>query len=196
MAFLQQDQPVLVDVRGGNAPALRTRLVCRHRQQERILEQTAASQDPASSTGSASITTSSAPRASFIEQNLGLGFPQLQPQIGMALLQDWQDLRQQIGRDGRNDAEAERAGQEAAAVAGDVDQIARRRQQLRASSHHLGADLGEHNLVTTALHQRDAQKLLQIADLHGQCRLGDRAGVRRTAEMAVFRRRFQVAQLT
>ena len=42
---------------------------------------------------------------------------------------------------------------------------------------------------------RDYEKSLEVPDLHRQCRLGDRAGVGGSAEMAVLGKRIEIAQL-
>ena len=46
------------------------------------------------------------------------------------------------------------------------------------------------------LDEADAERLLHLADLHGEGRLGDSAFLRRTAEMAVAGEGIEVAELT
>ena len=78
------------------------------------------------------------------------------------------------------------ARQDAAAVPGEIDEIARTGENRFGSSGDLRADLGQRRLARPPLDQLDVKRLLEVADLHRQRRLGHRAGVRRAAEMAVL----------
>ena len=73
-----------------------------------------------------------------------------------------------------------------AAVTGEIDQIARRREHVLAPPYDLLADLRQDHFAGPALDQLDAQPLLEIADLHGQRRLGHGAGFSGAAEMPVL----------
>ena len=107
----------------------------------------------ASSTGSASITTSSAPRFSSSSRHLGLGLAQFDAQVGIAALQRRQNLRQHIGRERGDDAELQPSGQQPAAVPGEVHQVAGRGQHLLGPARDLDADVGEGHLARPALDQ-------------------------------------------
>ena len=62
MAFLEQNQALLIDLAGGLTRALsRQRIVGGHREQKRIVEQAQGLDLGGSGSGSASITTSSSP---------------------------------------------------------------------------------------------------------------------------------------
>ena len=80
-------------------------------------------------------------------------------------------------------------------MAGEIDEVARAREHALAPAHHLGADLGEHDLAGPALDQRHPEQLLEIADLHGKSGLGHRAGLRGAAEMPVLGERIEISQL-
>ena len=80
-------------------------------------------------------------------------------------------------------------------MAGEIDQVAGRRQHVLAPPHDLLADLGQHDLAGPALDQFDAEPLLEIADLHGQRRLGHRAGLGGAAEMPVLGQRIEITEL-
>ena len=80
-------------------------------------------------------------------------------------------------------------------VAREVGQIARRRQHALGAPRDLGADLGQDHVAGPPLDQLHAEVLLQIADLHGQRRLGHGAGLGGPAEMPVLGQRGQIAQL-
>jgi len=81
-------------------------------------------------------------------------------------LQFGKDPRQQIGRQRRNHAERQPPRQQAAALAGEVDQIAGSRQHLFATLGDLPPDIGQHHIARPPLHHGDAERALQIADLH------------------------------
>ena len=57
------------------------------------------------------------------------------------------------------------------------------------------AELGQHDVARAALHQLAADLTLQLADLHGERRLGDGAVLSRPAEMAVAGERSEIAKL-
>ena len=81
-------------------------------------------------------------------------------------------------------------------MAGEIDQIARGRQHVVAASGDFAPDIGQHHVARPPLHHGDAERPLEIADLHRQRRLGHRAGLGGAAEMAVFGERREIAKLS
>ena len=79
MAFLQQDQSLLVDVARRDACGLRARIACRHRKQERIVEQTACVSISRLGDRQRQHHDIEVAAREFLEQEFGLGFPQLDP---------------------------------------------------------------------------------------------------------------------
>ncbi len=123
----------------------------------------------------------------LLEQHLGLRLAQLDAQVRIAPLQHGQDLRQHIGRDRGDDAELHAAGQQPAAMAREIRQVAGRGQHALGALRHLGADVGQGDFARPPLDQRHAEVCLQLPDLHGERRLGHRAGLGGLAEMPVVR---------
>lgn len=80
-------------------------------------------------------------------------------------------------------------------MAGEVDEIAGRGQNALAPPRHFLAQLGELDRAGTPFHQYGVEFAFQLAHLHGQGRLGHRAGLGGAAEMAMAREGFEVAQL-
>jgi hypothetical protein len=107
----------------------------------------------------------------FLEQRLGLGLAHLEPQLPMAHLEPWQHARQHIGRQRWDDAEAKLPAQQVT-VAGEIDQVASRGEDVLGALRCVNANIGEHDLARTPLHQRGADLALQVADLHGKGGLG------------------------
>ena len=126
----------------------------------------------------------------------GLGFAQVDPQPGMPRLQRRQQPRQHIGRERRDDAEPERAGQQAGAMPGEILKIAGGAEDPLGALRHLGPDLGQDRLAGAPLDQRDPEILLELLDLHRQGRLAHGAGLRRPPEMAVLGQRIEIAELS
>ena len=131
----------------------------------------------------------------LLDQDAGLRLAQLDAQIGKALLQRRQDLRQHIGRERRDHAEPQPSGEQPPAVARELGQVARGSEHALGAPRHLRAGLGQHHLAGPPLDQFDAEVLLQLADLHRKRRLGHRAGLRGLAEMPVLGQRGQISQL-
>jgi len=125
-----------------------------------------------------------------------LGFAQLQPQFRKAALQQRENPRQQIGRQRGNHPERQPPRQQAAAIAGEVDQIARGRQQILRPARDFAPDIGQHHLPGPPLHHRNAKRSLQITDLHRQRRLGHGTGLGGAAEMAVLGERREITKLS
>ena len=131
----------------------------------------------------------------FIEQDLGLGLAQFDAKLGIAPLQGRQNLRQHIGRKRRDDAQRQRAGQNAAAMAGEIHQIARGREHLLAAPGDLQPDFSQHDLAGTPLDQLHPELLFEVLDLHRQRRLRHGTRLGGAAEMPEFGKRAQITQL-
>jgi hypothetical protein len=80
-------------------------------------------------------------------------------------------------------------------VAGEIDEIAGSDEDPLAASRYLDPDLGQRHFAMPPLDQVDFELLFEVPNLHRQRRLGDRAGVRCPAEMALLGKRMQIAQL-
>ncbi len=80
-------------------------------------------------------------------------------------------------------------------MTGKINQITRGRQHLVAAPRDLAADIRQHHIARPPLDHGDAKGPLEIADLHREGRLRDRAGFRRPAEMAVLGERREIAKL-
>ena len=132
----------------------------------------------------------------LVEQHPGLGLAQFDLQLGIVALQRRQHPRQHIGRQRRDDAQASsrpvstlrrcRAKSTRSRAAGRIC-------SLRAATSM--PDIGQHDVARTPLDHLHAQLPLQVADLHGQRRLGDRAGVGGPAKMPMLGQRGQISQL-
>ena len=197
MALLQQDQPARIDIVGGDAGAARQIVAGRRREQERDRRTAAASRYPACGAGSAIITTSSAPRISSSTRKRVWVSRNSSSRSGMPLLQHRQQMRQHIGRDRRDDAEFQRAGQHRAAMTREILEIARPRS---GSARRGGRSPTPVSVSATSLrpplHQCDPEIALQVLDLHGQGRLADGAGLGGAAEMPVSGERIEIAELS
>jgi len=112
---------------------------------------------------------------------------QFDDQIRIARLQSRKNLRQQIGRERRNDAEFQPAREDTAAVAGEINKVACRREHPFAPSRHLDTDFGERHLPRTALDKLDIELLFEVTNLHRQRGLGHRTGFGGAAEMLMLR---------
>ena len=77
----------------------------------------------------------------------------------------------------------------------EIDKVARGGQHPFAAADDLDAGLGECRLARPALDQFDLELAFEIADLHRQGRLGDRACFRGPAEMPVLGEGFEIAEL-
>jgi len=82
-----------------------------------------------------------------------------------------------------------------AAMASEINEVAGGRQNFIAALGHLEADLGQRRVARAAFDKLDVKLFLQLANLHRQRRLSDRAGFSGAAEMPVTRERLEIAQL-
>ena len=119
----------------------------------------------------------------------------MQLQIRIALAQERQKWRQQVGRDRGNDAEVQRTGQNAVAVVRVVDQIAHVRDDAGGAPRNLPPLLGQLHALPPALDQDGLQLPLQLLDLHRQRRLRDGARRGRPPEVLVLGNGGEITQL-
>ena len=165
VSFLQQDQPMLIDIRNANAAAKREFVGSRHRKQERIVKQPEGlnigvlrrqcQQDAIKLTA-----------RKLLKQYLCLRLAQLKPQARILCLQAWQHAWQHIRRERRNDAELERPA-EHITVAREVDKIAGGGENLFGAFGYFQPSIGERDLVRAAFNQLDPNLALELAHLHG-----------------------------
>ena len=81
-------------------------------------------------------------------------------------------------------------------MAGEIDQIARSREQIFAAAGDLAPDIGQHHIAGTPFDHRNAECALKVAYLHRQSGLGHGAGLGRAAEMAVSGERRKIPKLS
>jgi hypothetical protein len=79
---------------------------------------------------------------------------------------------------------------------GEIDKVARRREHLLGAPRHLDADVGEGRLSRAAFDQFNIELFFEIANLHGERRLADRTGFRRTAEMPMPGESVEISKLS
>ena len=115
---------------------------------------------------------------------------------GNRCLQRGQDFREQIGRDGRYHAKHQTPGQQTAAVAGEIDEVAPGREDALPTPRHFGADVREHDIAWTAFDEIDFEHPFQLANLHRQGRLRHRARFGGASEMPMLRQGAEVPQLS
>ena len=130
VTFLQQDQAVVHRCRAATRRAVSVADVGRrHREQERIVEQLQGL-DVGLVERQRQHHRIELAAGELFEQHLGLGLAQFDLQVGIAALKRRQHPRQHVGRQRRDHAQRQPSGQHAAAMPGEIDQIARRRQDL------------------------------------------------------------------
>ena len=185
----------MIDILRGHPHVLLTRIVRGHRQQKQILEQ---GNRIDVRLGDRQCEHRGVERAApdVLDKLPGLGFPQLQPQFRKPCLQQRENARQQIGRQRWNHPERQPAGEQPAALMGEVDQVARCRQHVLGPPRDFAPDIGQHHIARPPLHHRDAEGALQVANLHGQGGLGHGAGLGGAAEMAMFGERGEITKLS
>jgi hypothetical protein len=106
------------------------------------------------------------------------------------------DARQQVGRDGRDQPDAQLAAQRIAAGAGQLADVVGFPADAAGTLDNQPAGLGQRNLPRLALEQLHAEVLLELLDLCRQRRLAYVAALGRLAEMAAFGQGHQVLQVT
>ncbi len=113
----------------------------------------------------------------------------------MAAVEFADDGGKEIGRDRRDDAEAQPPDEMVARGAGEVGEFIDRAQDAARPLRQVLAERRQPHLPRRTLDQRDAQRLLEFAHLHGERRLRNGTGLGRPAEMAEPRQRLEIAQL-
>jgi len=81
-------------------------------------------------------------------------------------------------------------------MAREIDEIARRGQDLLGTLRYIKAGVGQHHLAWPPFDQFSVDFALKFTDLHRQRRLGYRAFRRRAAKMPVPCERREIPQLT
>lgn len=125
----------------------------------------------------------------------GLGFAQMQVEIGMAVTDHRQQRRQHIGRDRGDHPEPQRPGEHVALDARRVDDVAGAGENARPAFRDLASGPGQHHPAVAAFDQFDPQRPLQLLNLHRQSGLGHGALLGRLAEMPGARHGVEITQL-
>jgi hypothetical protein len=153
---LQQQQPLGEQILLADRSMARERMVFRHHQVEGVVEQGHGREVVAPDRQRQDQEVQPA-GGQGLDQMLGLALAQRQLHVGIAGVQPGQDLRQEIGADGRDHAEAERAGEPAVAMAGEIDQVLDRQQDLPRAPRDLRARGGEEHARRGTLDQDHAE---------------------------------------
>ena len=119
-----------------------------------------------------------------------------QLQAGIGGLHRRQFGRQQEGGDGRDDAQAEAAGQQAAGVLGRLDQILCAGQHVLGPAHGLGAHGGHDDGAARPFDHRRAQDALQLLHPGAEGGLADVGGLCGARETAVFGQKLEILKLS
>ena len=191
---LRQDQDVVRQVRLGDDLAAGQRMLRRQRGEEGLGEQRPAGEVRAVHLGRQQGGVQ-VMGAQPVEQRRGLVLPGLDLERGQRLAQRREHQRQQIGRQGRDDAKAETPGERVTLVARHGDHRLRLGHRVTGVADHPVQGCGRCDRLAAAFEQRHAKQLLQLADLNGKCRLADAAGSGRAAEMLMFGQGQQVAEI-
>ena len=113
-------------------------------------------------------------------------FLHVERHLRRAAAQRADQVRQQVGRNGVDDAQAQHALERVAALARHRLHALGLLQRAARLRHDLLAGLGEEHAALAALEQRDAEFLLEVLHGGGQARLADEAALGGLAEMARF----------
>jgi len=107
-----------------------------------------------------------------------------------------QDVRQQVRRQRREQAESHGAGFRILAASRQFTHLRDFGDDLARAFGDLAADRRQHHPPRCAFHQRHAKLILQLADLRGQRRLADEARRRRATEVLVIGEGDQISEVT
>ena len=195
VAVLEQQQALLGQVVEVQRPGLHQRMPLRHRQHERLLEQRLDVQLLVVQRQGEDRAVQPA-LAQQAQQGLGLLLHQQQLQAREALAHAGHHVRQQVGPERGEQAQAHAAGLRVAGAPRQFAQLLDVGHDPARALGHLQAHRGEHHAPGRALHQRHAQLVLELADLGAQRGLADEAGRRGLAEVAVVGEGDEVAQVT
>lgn len=133
--------------------------------------------------------------AQALEQVRGEILAQEQTQLRRAPAQGGQQVRDEIGAQGRNHPEAQRAVERIAVLAGEVADLLDHGEGGARALDDLLADRRRDQVVLVALEQGDPEIVLELAQLRAQCRLADVAGLCRAHRVAGVGECDEVAQL-
>ena len=114
-------------------------------------------------------------------------------EVGIAPGELGHEPRQEIGRDGGNEAEPQRPGEPLVRCARQIAELVHGTQDVPDPACQRLSERGEADASGAALEQRCPEHRFQLTDAGGQSRLRDRAGPRRTPEMALLDQRLEVA---
>src|SRR5690606_37352372 len=118
------------------------------------------------------------------QQLVALFLDQQQLQVGIALADRRDHVRQQVGTERGEDAEADRPGLGPLAAPRGLLHLLDFRDRRARAFDYLHADRREHHLAWRAFDQRHAELVLELTQLGRQRRLADEAGRGRAAEVA------------
>ena len=194
MPFLQQHQGDVVQVVDGQRALRGQRMLARYGEQERLVEQGFHMQLVIVD-GQGQQRGVQPALAQALQQRVGLLLDQQHLQPRELLAQTGQHVRQEVGTEGREHAQPERAGIRILAAAGDLRHLVQIRQHLPCTLDDVAPHRGQHDLARRTFEQRHAQLLLQLADLGGEGRLADEAGGGGAAEVAVLGQGYQVFEV-
>ena len=134
--------------------------------------------------------------AQALQQHVAFFLDQQQFQLREAFAQLRHHVRQQVRAEGREHAQPQAAGfRIAAAPRGFLHLVDVGHDPPRALYHVLAGG-GQHHLARRAFDQHDAELVLELADLGGERRLADEAGLRLLAEVAQVGQRDEVFLVT
>src|ERR1700726_3677745 len=105
------------------------------------------------------------------------------------------DLRQEIGCNRRDHADAQPTHEPGPRGTRDVSALIDRAQDVADPLGGLFSEFRKRDLSCASLEQRAAQSFLQFLDLHRQSRLRDRTCVCRASEVDMTRQRIEIAKL-
>ena len=180
--------------RASTRVAVAARVARRHGQQERIVEQRKRFDIAFVHRQREQHRVERAARK-LLHQRARLRLAQFDAQLGKSLLQRREDLRQHVGRERRDHAEAQASREQAPAVARKLGEVARGRQHALGAPCDFDAGLGQDHFAGPPLDQIGAEVLLEVADLHRERGLGHRAGLGGLAEVPVLGQGRQISQL-
>jgi len=129
------------------------------------------------------------------QQQLGFFLGQQQFELGETFAQARHHVRQQVGRERGENAQAHGARFGIARAPRDAADLLDLVQHLARALRDFHADLGQQHAPRRALDQGDAQLVLDLLDLRGQGRLADEAGLGRASEMLVFGESHEIAKI-
>ena len=134
--------------------------------------------------------------AETFEQRLGPLLVHGEGEVRKVLPQARVDVRQQVGRDGRDHAEAERAVRVAALAGDEVGELLAPFDDRPRPADELAAEWGELHAPPQPVEQAAAAAVLQLPDLLAQGRLGHVAAFGGTPEVARLGERNRVLHLS